>query len=559
MWQEDLVVELNSAEPAGRKAVLGKYSILTGHSPTHLYRVAKASGFNAGRKDRMDKGMLECGLSDGQIEFVAALMYETGRENKGPIMPMERAIQIAEDNGIINAGQVSPATLNRILRERQASKRHMKNPEPHTNMRSLHPNHVHVFDVSVCVQYYLKNGKMGIMDERVFYKNKPQNAEKIKTRLLRYLVVDHFSGEFYCRYYDTTGETSANLFDFLKEAWGRKEHAKAPFRGVPFVLLMDNGAANASRAIVAMLERMGVDIPKGRPYNPQRQGAVETLHTTIEQQFESGLRIQPAFDVATLNAWAFDWMIRFKATKEHRRHGLPRTQMWLTIRPEELRELPPDEIMQEFFAKPEEECHVYADYSIRYRGMAYSVRHVGGVHPNAKVQAILKPFKLPKIDVAFNGKTYEANPIEMLPALKGGFRADAVVIGKDYKSQPETATMQAIKRFDNMAYGDDRKKASIPFESLRVFGDHASKVDGLEFLPKAGTPLELERPAQIARVPILEFFKELKRAIGIITPELNAELRTRYGESITRKEADEEIDYRRHNDVAATEAKTAVS
>ncbi|MBI5562642.1 MAG: transposase family protein, partial [Deltaproteobacteria bacterium] len=376
------------------------------------------------------------------------------------------------------------------------------------------------------------------------------NFEKVKTRLLRYVVVDHFSGAFFFRYYDTTGETQDNLYEFLKEAWGKKADAKMPFRGVPFNLLMDSGAANKSRAIVAMLERLGVNIPKGRPYNPQRQGAVETMHETLEAWFESGLRIQPAFDVVTLNAWADDWSIRFQAAKAHTRTGMPRTQCWLMIQPSELRELPSEELMQDFFANPEEDCPVYGDYSIRFRGKVFGVKHVEGIAPRTKVKAILKPFKWldEKIVVAHNGAVYECSSIETLPASLGGFRADAAVIGANYKAQPETLTQQAKKRFENMAYGEEKKKGAVPFEGLRVFGHHADAVEGLAFMPREGTPFETDRPAAPARISITQFFKELKNAIGVIPAKLNEELRARYGETIDRKEAEEEI--RRQRDGA---------
>lgn len=547
MWQEDLVAKLDSAKPTERKAVLEKFRVLTGHTPQHLYRVAKANGFNAGRKSREDKGKFKSELSVGQIEFVASLMFVTGRENKGPIMPVERAIQIAEDNGIIEPGQVSPATMNRILREWQMSKRHMRAPDPHVNMRSLHPNHVHLVDVSVCVQYYLKNGRTALMDERDFNKNKPQNCAKVKTRLLRYLLVDHFSGEFFLRYYDTTGETAENLFNFLKEAWGKKDNDKAPCRGVPFVLLMDSGSANVAHAIVAMLRRLGVDVPKGRPYNPRRQGAVETTHNIIENWFESGLRIQPAFDVPTLNVLADDWMVRFKATKPHTRHGMPRTQMWLTIKPHELRELPDDEVMQEFYAKPEEECTVNGDYSIQFKGKRFNVKHAG-VAPRMRVTAIMKPLKWKDglVDVVHNGVVYECNEVTTLPSRLGGFRADAAVIGVDYKAQPETATQEAIKRFENMAFGEDRKKGAIPFDGLRIFGHHAAEVKGLEFMPKTGTPMEVDRSITAKSMSMTAFLVKLKNAVGTVPQELNASLRAQYGDSIDVKEAEEVI--RRHKD-----------
>lgn len=541
MWQEELVEGLKGAQPRERRDILKRYSVLTGFSHQHLYRIAKEHGFDTGRS-RADKGVLKSALTDEQIGFLAALMRVTGRETKGPIMPVERALQIAVDNGIIEEGQAAPGTINRILRERRISKMHMKAPAPHTEMRSLHPNHVHAYDVSVCIQYYLKNGRLGVIDERDFYKNKPENFEKIKTRLLRYLVVDHFSGAFHLKYYDTTGETRDNFYDFLMEAWAEKSDEKLPFHGVPFLLLMDNGAANKARATVAMLERLGVEVPKGRPYNPRKQGAVETIHSVIEEWFESGLRLQPAYTVEQLNAWAVDFMAWFQATQKHTRHKQPRFQRWMQIRPDtELRLLPADDLMQDLFANPEEECLVNGDYSIRFRGNRYYVKHVEGVVIRGKILALLTPLKWPRIDVSLNGRVYEANPIEQLPAHLGGFSADAAIIGREYKSQPETITQQAMKRMDNMAYGEERKKGAIPFEGLQVFGHHADKVEGLSYMPKTGTPIEVDRKVADKSISMTEFFKKLQREIGTISQELNRELRARHGESIDVKEAEEVI------------------
>lgn len=541
LWQAELVAELTAAAPIERKHILAKYEERTGFIKQHLYRIAKEHGWASGNKQRTDRGVLRSGLNTDHVEFVAALLYETGRDNKGPIMPVERAIQIAEDNGIIEPGQISPATMNRILRERQISKMHQKAETPHTEMRSLHPNHVHLVDVSVCIQYYLKNGRMGIMDERDFYKNKPQNFAKIKTRLLRYVIDDHFSGAYYFKYYNTTGETQANLYDFLKEAWAHKQDERFPFRGVPFQMLMDTGAANTSKAIVAFMRRLDINIPKGMPYNPRRQGAVETTHKIIEEWFESGLRLQPAHTVEELNAWARDFMIWHQAVKKHTRHEMTRTACWMLITQAQIRELPADDLLQDCYALPEEERTVSGSYSISFRGNEYNLKHVEALFRGAKVMAILKPFKWPIIDILYNGKIYEVKPLEILPAYLGGFRADAAIIGQEYKAQPETMTQQAIKRFENMAYGEKKKKDAIPFEGLRVHGIHADKVGNLAFIEKKGTPIEVDRGIASRKISFVEFLKRLIRQVGPITKEMNQQLRSQHGDSIETSTAEEVI------------------
>ncbi|MCE5265703.1 MAG: hypothetical protein LLG97_19515 [Deltaproteobacteria bacterium] len=555
MWQEDLAAELTASKPRARKAVILKYREMAGLSEQCLYRVAAEYGFDSGRKERADKGVLKTGVTDQQVELVAALMYETGRENKGPIMPVERAIQIAEMNGYLEQGQVKPATMNRILRERQMSKACMNTPTPHTPMQSLHPNHVHTFDSSVCIQYYLKNGKLGIMDERDFYKNKLDNFAKIKQRLLRYVLTDHFSGAFKVRYYNTSGETSENLWNFLKWAWGVQCHEKLPFRGVPFILLMDTGAANKSHAILNFLERLEVTIPKGLPYNPRRQGQTESTHNIIETWFESSLRIQPGTSVEQINAWAWDMAAWHQAFKVHSRHGMARTPAWLLIRPEQFRELPDEATLQDIYQGKVETRVVTGAYAISVDGREYNVRHVTGIRKDAEVRVIRKLYKKPLIDVEWQGQLYEASPIETLPAVQGGFRADSAVIGQTYKAQPETPTHKAVKRFDRMSYGETKAKDAVPFEGLQVYGGLADQID-VAYVPRRGTPMEVDRGMDTS-ISIDELLKRLVQAVGPISRDTNQALRQRYSGSIEINEAEEVIAGIENGTWTANEKQTA--
>ncbi|MFB3926394.1 MAG: hypothetical protein ACE14T_10110 [Syntrophales bacterium] len=542
MWYEELVEQLKKTPRAERSRVIKQYNLMTGKSPQHLYRIAKRHGFNTGRTSRSDKGTFRSGITPQLIEGVASLLHVTGRENKGPIMPMEVALEIAERNGWIEPGTVSVSTMNRILRDHLISKKHLRKPSLSTQLRSLHPNHTHLFDVSVCIQFYLKGNKgLQIMDERKFYKNKPQNFAKIKERLLRYVLVDHFSGAYYFKYYSTTGETQENLYDFLREAWREKEHGdKFPFRGVPFVMLMDTGSANTSKAIVELLNRLDVEVPPGTPHNPRRQGAVEQTHRIIEERFESKLRIQPASDVEELNSWAQDFMVKHQATKQYTRTKMPRTQCWLLITEEQLRELPEESILHDLYVNPEEDRTVNADGTISYRGNEYYLKHIQGIFPGAKVKVQLKPYKWPTVDVSYREVIYEATPLSSLPASQGAFNVRSAIIGQQYKAQPETTTRQAVKRMENMAYGEDRKKDQAPFAGLRVMGGYADEVD-VTFLMKKGTPMEIDRSIADKEISFMQFLKNLTQRVGAISKEQNRLLQETFGATIDKAKAEEVI------------------
>lgn len=544
MWQKDLAIELNETDVAQRGEIIERYQRLTGKNASTLYAIARKFDFVSGRKTRADKGLLKSGITEDQIMYVAGLVYKTGRENKGGIMPVEAALEIAFDAGIIERGQISHDRMTTLIRERQLDKEQMKAPTPHTEMRSLHPNYCHLADVSVCIQYYLKNGKMGFMDEREFYKNKPHNFAKIKQKLLRYVLTDHFSGLFYLKYFVADGETRENLWDFLKEAWRAKSDSRLPFQGVPFFMLMDAGCAQTSKAMKNFFKGLGITIPKGKPHNPRRQGSVETTHNIIEKWFETKLRICPAQNVEELNEWAMDFMIWFHAFREHTRHGMTRLESWQLIKTEQLRIMPSDEILNILFVEPEVECLV-RNYRFNFRGLEFNVKHLPGMHHKAKVMVALNPYRWSEekvVTVVWNNTPFEVCAIEKLDATLGGFSVNSAVIGESYKAQPETTTQQSIKLINEMAHGTrEPKRDSIPFEGTPVFGNQAEKVGNLFTLPKRGTPIEITRSTESVRISIMDLFKRLRDAGAVITPALNKQLRAEFGDTIEMKRAEEVI------------------
>ena len=112
------------------------------------------------------------------------------------------------------------------------SQKHMNKPTPHIKLKTDHPNQLWELDPSIYVLYYLKDGNsMAVMDKDKFYKNKMNNLYKIANeRVFRYVVTDHYSGAFYCKYYMARGENTEVLFDFLMTAMGEKDKKKTPLK-----------------------------------------------------------------------------------------------------------------------------------------------------------------------------------------------------------------------------------------------------------------------------------------------------------------------------------------
>lgn len=535
-WALEMASRLNAAKNGEKDAIVAEYQTMTGKGKATLYRIARKHGFSSDRKDRADKGQLKSGLTDEQLQFVSTLISESAREVKGTIMPLSEALRIAIDNGVIKQGQISEAGLQRIMREREMNSTALNSLAPSIRMASLHPNHVHVFDASICIQYYLKNGKgLRMIDERDFREKKPKNFAKIKQRIFRLVLADHYSHSLFVKYYETSGENMAMTFDFLTSAWrgGHNEHM--PMRGVPFLLLMDAGSANVAKGLKELFTRLEIEVPPNAVHNPRRQGSAECAQEIIESHFESRLRFEPATTIDELNAWCMDWLAYWNAKQIHRRHRSTRTACWLAIRQEQLRDLPDDALLQDLFAEPEVERTVRQDNTISFRSEEYRVRHIEGVRPGRKVLVVLRPYHWPEIAVRYNGTEYLVSPVGK---MVGGFSADAAIIGEEYKAQPDTPAQKVMKGNENLAYGEERQKDAVPFGgTLQMFGHQTEKIKAIP-MPKRGTPMEVSRSDAPQEISIMEFFKRLRDAIGTIDRETNLSIRAEFGDSIDVRTAD---------------------
>lgn len=535
-WAREMTRRLSAAVNGEKDRIIAEYMAMTGKSAATLYRIAAKHGFCSGRKARCDKGNLRCGITDEQLQFISALISETRREVKGTIMPLSTAMEIAIDNGVIARGQISEARLQAILRERDMNSTALNAEDPCIKMASLHPNHVHVFDASICIQYYLKGKKgLSIIDERDFREKKPANFAKIKNRLFRLILADHFSHHLFVKYYETSGENQLMTYDFLTSAWRGGHHEKMAFRGVPYFLLMDAGSANVAKGIMGLIDRLGIATPENMPHNPRRQGSAEVAQNIVETHFECRLRLEPASTIADLNAWVVDWLAHWNATRIHRRHGMTRTACWLTIQQEQLRDLPSEEILRDLYAEPEVDRTVRPDNTISFRGETYRVKHIEGIRPGKKVHVILRPYDWPSVGVVYGETEYLVDPVGK---LAGGFSASAAVIGQEFKSQPDTPVMRTKKANENLAYGEARSKDAAPFgQTLQVFGHQADKVPAVP-MPRRGVPMEVGRDVGAIELPIMDLLKRLRDAGIVVSPALNSALRAELGESVPVSRAD---------------------
>ncbi|MEW7986505.1 MAG: hypothetical protein AB2810_15940 [Candidatus Thiodiazotropha endolucinida] len=515
------------------------------------------AGWDSGRKQRIDKG--ESCLSDEEAKAIANLMVESRRANGKRLLPCGDALAIAQANGMVNIN-ISAATALRIMRERGFHPDQLERPSPHVELRSLHPNHVWEFDVSVCVLYYMDNGGLSVMDHKRFYKNKPDNFRKIANeRILRYLVTDHTTGTLYLRYYLSPGEDQETLYNFLMEAFTKRDHAQDPFHGVPYIFIWDAGSANQSHLIRNLLDRLDVRHWPHTPGNPRAKGQVESSHNIVERKFEGRLSLMRIDSLDHLNEVAHAWMRYFNGVEIHTRHGHTRYGLWQTIKPEQLRIVPPRVVCDELLRTKPERRQVKGNLVIQYKVPGYetknySVADIPNVRVKDYVEVCVNPYKAPSIYVIGKddeGKEihYACDPIEQ-DAF--GFPLNAPVIGQEYRAAPDTQTDQHRKALLKEAYGGDTlsdvdkaRKAKKPayggiIDPITYLADQTNA----HYMKRQGTELHVPDYARIEASPMTHV-ETAKRLVGHgvkMTREKNALLREWYPDGVMEAEFSEVLE-----------------
>jgi hypothetical protein len=522
----------NAKKGLERKAVVDRFMAELGASERAIYRAAKRGGWTSGNRARKDRG--KCKMKPDEIQSLVALQANSKRKDRHTIMPMEVALDVAASSGMVSS-RLSVSRLNQITRNNRMSRRQMEydiDHGPHINMISLHPNHVHQVDVTNCVQYFLRKsngapgaggnesgtGKLGHRDMMLeFSIKKPDAFKKIKKRLMRYVLIDHYSGAFFVRYYYASGERGIDMAEFLIEAWGARTPAreacvtKYPFRGVPEILVCDKGSALMNSMVLGLLGPLGVEVFDHMPGNPRAKGAVEGFMWIWEQHFESRLSAQPAPDLETLNDWALDYCVNHNAKKKHTRHGSTRSKKWLEIPANKFRILPPDDVCKELLNTRPEKRMVRSNLCISYRGSEFRVSNPD--LEGRKVTVSINPYRWlsdrRSVDVTWKDQFGDEKKLEAFEVLRdpaSGFRVGekTAIFGKTFARQKNTATQNQIKDLPD-----------VKEEKIKAFGHHAAKVSPLAHIQPRGNTvdIETERPAIPEAQALLILKDKLKRPL----------------------------------------------
>lgn len=476
---EDFVLQMQAAKTAKeRSSIIAEMCRLFGFCEVSAYRALRRNGWESDRKKRSDAGASS--INEKDLSTVAALLQNSVRKNGKKTMSVENARSIMHQNGF--DVPISTRQLSELLKTRTLSTESTSKPSPHQRMRTEYPNQVHFADPSVALMYFAPNGKQKFLRDDEVYKNKPFLEGRENLKCWRYVLTDHYSGTICVRYYAAAGENSANMYDFLLYAWGKKKDPLYNFHGLPELLIWDCGSANISKPVTNALKALRVETKPHLPGNPRAKGQVENANNIVECQFESLLHLEEVGSMEELNDAAERWCAAFNANQlEHRDTRITRagrkigsrTMIWNWIKEEQLRELPDEEICRQIFTTGIQPRTVGGDLAISFvhpknkAATRYSLSALPDimVGMTVNVQPILVSEEALAL-VSYQDRTGEIVSFEVKPIEydRVGFDIAAPVFGQEYKSQPDTLIEKNTKALAEIAASDD--KTDVPFAKV---------------------------------------------------------------------------------------------
>ncbi|EPS1154518.1 integrase catalytic domain-containing protein [Escherichia coli] len=563
---ERLVSVARAARDAGhgkRGAIYDAACAELGMSRATLLRKLKEVSVTDKRKKRADAG--HSTLSRDEAALISATLREATRKNGKRLYSIADAVETLRANGFITAGRtdettgeffpLSGDTISRALRNYGLHPEQLDAPAPHTEVASLHPNHVWEIDASLCTLYYLSNGHKGlqVMDNAKFYKNKPANLARIASdRVWSYEITDHASGWIYVEYV-MGAESGENLCSVLINAMQERGGADV-LHGVPKILYLDPGSANTAGMTKNLCRSLGIELTAHKPHNARATGQVEKARDIIERKLEPGLKFQPVHSLEELNALAVKWRSHFNATAVHSRHGKTRTDIWLKITADQLKKAPSVEVCRELAVAAPELRKVTPKLRISFRGAEFDVSTVPGVLVGEKLMITRNPWRTDVAQVVLTGEDGHETffLVEEVRKNEFGFAENAAVFGGNHKALPETPAQKAAKEIEELVTGTDnatdaaaaRKAKALPFGGRLDPYKHIDDTPLPAYMPKRGQASDVRGP-RIEQRPLthVEAAKILRGKFSAAghawTPEHYRRLTAQYPDGVPEAALDE--------------------
>ena len=374
--RQEIQRAFEAAAPGATAALVRKLAAAFGVSTSTIYRVAQRGGKKRKRAPRRPEYR--------EWARTAALIARASPERP---LPLDLALDAGIQSGALppEAAAMPIGTAYRIIRElgftpraRRARRLFADYPMQAVQVDGSGSECLMVERVLADGDFQLKLNTTPLPSGG--YKNKPLGPERL--RVWCYGLWDMATGYTLSRYAVAAGESSLDAMAFLCWALGA-EHGdpRVPFHGVPDNLWTDQGPLFKSAASRELLERLGINLEAGAPYNKNRMGGVERSHRARWSRFESSLFTagRETWTLAALNARLLEYHIRENDLRFSRARvggrNASRAAAWIALtngRPADnrLRKLPADPI-----ATMAREARRWADGNgvIRWGGVEYEL------------------------------------------------------------------------------------------------------------------------------------------------------------------------------------------
>lgn len=551
----DVHARMQRAGHGGKGAVIEDACRRLGLSRATLCRKLKEVVVSPARKRRTDSG--RCALSLREAEIICAVMMEGYRANNKKILSLRKVLEIVRADGRVRAEAVdadgvirplSESAVARALRQYRLHPDQLRRPSPSVPLKTAHPNEVWQIDASISTLFYVPESGLEDMSPAEFYKNKPENFERIKRqRLTRWVITDHCSGSVFVHYV-AGGESVASMAESLFAAMA--ERPGHQMYGAPLSLMMDPGVG-ATAAFRRLLLALDIEQIVNGVGNPRAKGQVEGAQNIVECDFESGFKLSDVPDLNWINAQAERWMRWYNSTQVHSRTGVARWAKWMEIRAEHLRVVDVA-LARDLLTKEPEARPVNQHLQVQFDGKLWSVKDVPNVMVGEKLAITWNPLRPAAAFVV--DRDAEGEVLIEIPQVEldeNGFVADAAHIGRSHKAMPATVADSNRQRIEQLATGADsaadakaaRKAKRTPFGGGLDPYKHLDNVPDVVSLPRRRTELvPAVRTASAVPAAVLTPFQALQalQRLGVTpTPDAHARIAAWYPDGVPETDIDQ--------------------
>jgi hypothetical protein len=275
-------------------------------------------------------------------KWVAACMVLALKTRDGKPVPMIDARLAAVHAGLIpqEALDVHINTFHRIAKE-------MGFGETERKVNRLAAEYAHQavqFDASTSAYFFvvreLEDGDFLLrLNPRPHpdYKNKPVGKDRL--RVIVYSFWELFSGAQHSEYTVSRGENGFDAMACFVNFMQGSPDPRNPVHGVPDQLWADQGPMAKLGSSVDLIQRLGVELCLGTPYEKERMGGVERTHRTrwnFERTFYMALTNAPdatgaakgEITLSELNARLQTYLARINSLRARWNPALTKLQAW---------------------------------------------------------------------------------------------------------------------------------------------------------------------------------------------------------------------------------------